>query len=72
MTDLEHVRRGVAIGAILICIGIMLGAFGAHALRDRLSAEMLSVYDRAVYYQVLHAIGILLTAAFVQPKVSKT
>jgi uncharacterized membrane protein YgdD (TMEM256/DUF423 family) len=40
----------------------MMGAFGAHALKDRLDAYSLGVYEKAVFYHFLHAIGILLIA----------
>ena len=40
-----------------------LGAFGAHGLRDRLDAYSMSVYEKAVFYHFVHALGILLIAA---------
>ena len=39
-----------------------LGAFGAHGLRDRLDAYSMSVYEKAVFYHFIHALGILLVA----------
>ncbi len=39
-----------------------LGAFGAHGLRNRLDAYSMSVYEKAVFYHFVHALGILLTA----------
>jgi uncharacterized membrane protein YgdD (TMEM256/DUF423 family) len=39
--------------------GVMLGAFGAHALRGRISPEMLEVYKTGVSYQLWHALGLL-------------
>ncbi|HZL09556.1 MAG TPA: DUF423 domain-containing protein [Prolixibacteraceae bacterium] len=47
-------------GAILMALGVLLGAFGAHALKTRLSPEMLLVYKTAVEYQFYHALGLLL------------
>ncbi len=41
---------------------VILGAFGAHGLRDRLDAYSLSVYEKAVFYHFVHALGILLVA----------
>lgn len=49
----------IAIGAVLGFLSVALGAFGAHALRDKLSADMLSVYDKGVVYQMYHALGLL-------------
>jgi uncharacterized membrane protein YgdD (TMEM256/DUF423 family) len=52
----------VAIGSGLMAIAVMAGAFGAHGLKDRLDAYALSVYEKAVFYHFVHAIGILLIA----------
>ncbi len=41
---------------------VMLGAFGAHGLRNRLDAYSLSVYEKAVFYHFVNALGILLVA----------
>lgn len=46
-------------GAINGLLGVMLGAFGAHALKARLPAEMLGVWQTAVQYQFWHALGLL-------------
>ncbi len=43
-------------------LGVMLGAFGAHGLKSRLDAYSLSVYEKAVFYHFIHALGILLVA----------
>ena len=40
----------------------MLGAFGAHALKDRLSGEALSVWQTAVQYHFWHALALLAVA----------
>lgn len=37
----------------------MLGAFGAHALKDRLEPALLTAYNTAVQYQMLHAVVVL-------------
>jgi uncharacterized membrane protein YgdD (TMEM256/DUF423 family) len=52
----------LATGALLMAIGVALGAFGAHGLRDRLDAYSLGVYEKAVFYHYLHAIGLLVVA----------
>lgn len=51
-----------AIGSILMALGVALGAFGAHGLRSRLDAYSMSVYEKAVFYHFVHALGILLIA----------
>jgi uncharacterized membrane protein YgdD (TMEM256/DUF423 family) len=50
------------IGSILMALAVAAGAFGAHGLRSRLDAYSLSVYEKAVFYHFIHAIGILLIA----------
>ena len=44
---------------ILIIIGIVLGAFGAHGLKAVLSVEQLTIFQTAVTYQMWHALGLL-------------
>ena len=46
--------------AIFMALGVLLGAFGAHALKNCLSPEMLAVYKTGVEYQFYHALGLLL------------
>ena len=43
-------------------LAVVLGAFGAHALRSRLDAYSTDVYQRAVFYHFVHALGILVIA----------
>ena len=51
-----------ATGAILLALSVILGAFGAHGLRDRLDAYSMSVYEKAVFYQFIHSLGILIVS----------
>jgi uncharacterized membrane protein YgdD (TMEM256/DUF423 family) len=51
-----------AIGAFLMALAVAFGAFGAHGLRNRLDAYSMSVYEKAVFYHFVHALGILLVA----------
>jgi uncharacterized membrane protein YgdD (TMEM256/DUF423 family) len=48
------------VGALTGFTGVTLGAFGAHALRSRLSPEMLVVFETGVRYQMYHAFAILI------------
>lgn len=52
----------LAAGAIAAGIGVGLGAFAAHGLKARLSAEMLAIFETGVRYQLIHAIGLLAVA----------
>ncbi|HSU96154.1 MAG TPA: DUF423 domain-containing protein [Gemmatimonadaceae bacterium] len=56
-------RTFIALGSINAALAVILGAFGAHALKARLSPEMLSVYHTASQYHFYHALGMLLIAA---------
>ena len=56
-------RTFLLIGAALGFLGVAFGAFGAHALRNRLSPEMLAVFETGVRYQMYHAFAVLIVAA---------
>jgi uncharacterized membrane protein YgdD (TMEM256/DUF423 family) len=43
-------------------LGVALGAFGAHGLRERLAPGMLDVYKTGVLYHLLHAVALLAVA----------
>src|SRR5262245_11349255 len=51
-----------ATGAILLALAVILGAFGSHVLRARLDTYSMSVYERAVFYHFIHALGMLAVA----------
>jgi uncharacterized membrane protein YgdD (TMEM256/DUF423 family) len=51
-----------AAGAIALALAVSLGAFGAHQLRGRLDAYSLDVFERAVFYHFVHALGLLLVS----------
>ena len=42
--------------------GVALGAFGAHALREKLTGYYLDVYKTAVLYHFIHALGLFIVA----------
>ena len=49
----------IAIGSILGMLVVILGAFGAHGLKDILDDYGQSIYDKAVLYHMFHSIAIL-------------
>ena len=53
-------KKILSTGAILGMIAIILGAFGAHALKKVLSIEQLSTFETGVRYQMYHALFLLL------------
>ena len=53
--------RWFAIGAWLGALGVGLGAFGAHGLKARESAEMVAVWETGARYHLIHALALLAT-----------
>ena len=49
-------------GAGFSLLSVVFGAFGAHSLKDKLSKEMLDVFEVAVRYQMYHGIGLIVVA----------
>ena len=47
------------IGAVAGGLGVVLGAFGAHGLKERLSPYSLDIFETAVRYQMYHAPALL-------------
>jgi len=61
MTGMD--RTFLLIGSVFGFLGVAFGAFGAHALKSRLSPDMLAVFETGVRYQMYHAFAILIVAA---------
>lgn len=55
-------KVGLIFGSLFALLSIVLGAFGAHALKDQLGEYSRSVYEKAVLYQMFHALGILVVS----------
>jgi uncharacterized membrane protein YgdD (TMEM256/DUF423 family) len=55
-------RLFFALGALSAFIGVGAGAFGAHALKARLTPDLLTVFEVAVRYQMYHALALLACA----------
>ena len=67
-------KKVIATAAVLGLTAIILGAFGAHALKKVLTAEELVTFETGVRYQVYHALFLLFvgTTALVTDKAKKT
>src|SRR5215831_9767206 len=50
------------VGAVLLALAVMLGAFGAHGLRERLDAYSMGVWEKAVFYHFIHGLGLLIVS----------
>jgi uncharacterized membrane protein YgdD (TMEM256/DUF423 family) len=55
-------RTFLFLGSLAGFLGVAFGAFGAHALRGKLSPEMLAVFETGVRYQMYHALALLITS----------
>jgi uncharacterized membrane protein YgdD (TMEM256/DUF423 family) len=55
-------HRLLAIGGVLAGLGVVMGAFSAHLLRDRLAPDMLEVVRLGAQYELLHGIAIVAVA----------
>ena len=52
----------IKLASLIMFLGVALGAFGAHALRDRLDAYQLTVFKTAALYQFIHGLGLFVVA----------
>jgi uncharacterized membrane protein YgdD (TMEM256/DUF423 family) len=55
-------RLFVVIGSLVALLGVAAGAFGAHGLKNRLTPDMLAVFETGVRYQLVHALALLAVA----------
>jgi uncharacterized membrane protein YgdD (TMEM256/DUF423 family) len=67
-------KKLLSTGTILGMIAIILGAFGAHALKKILTVEQLSTFETGVRYQMYHALFLILigTMTNLSEKTKKT
>lgn len=55
-------RKLLIIGSLMSAIAVIIGAFGAHALKPLLSITELQTYETGVKYHFIHSLGILIIA----------
>jgi uncharacterized membrane protein YgdD (TMEM256/DUF423 family) len=53
----------LAIGGLLMALGVVFGAVGTHALRARLTPDQLGIFETAVRYHIYNALGLLIMGA---------
>ena len=58
----SSMKKMLVTGVIFIIVSIVLGAFGAHALKAHLTEERLASFETGVKYQMYHGLGLLLLA----------
>ena len=50
----------IILGSINAMLAVILGAFGAHGLKSRLTEDLLAVYQTGVQYHFYHSLGLIL------------
>lgn len=58
-------RRFLLLGALSGFLAVAAGAFGAHALREVLTPDLLAAFETGARYQMYHALALLLVAALI-------
>lgn len=59
-------RWWVFLGAISGALSVMTGAFGAHALRDRITMRAMEIYQTGCHYQMIHALALVALGLWTQ------
>ena len=52
----------VQLGSLYMFLAVVLGAFGSHALKDKISVYSLEIYKTGVLYHFIHGIGLFIVA----------
>ena len=55
-------RHFIILGSFSAFIAVALGAFAAHALKEKLSPDLFAVWEVGVRYQMYHALGLFAVA----------
>ncbi|MEN9696989.1 MAG: hypothetical protein RLZ56_410 [Bacteroidota bacterium] len=59
------VRNILLAGLLLALLSVGLGAFGAHGLKQLVSADKVAIFETGVRYQFMHALALVLIAFFI-------
>ena len=60
MNQLQLTRFALTMGAVFCLSAVMIGAFGAHALKDLLDSNSKAIFETAVRYQMYHGLALLI------------
>ncbi len=60
MIHLQMNSKFLGMGAIIMAIGVILGAMGAHYFKSKITPDALLVYEKAVFYLLIHGLAIIL------------
>ena len=60
MTSHPLAKKSILVGALLLTLGVLIGAFGAHGLKNLVTPEKLVTFETGVRYHFYHGIGLVL------------
>ncbi len=60
------------LGCTFAFLAVAAGAFGAHALEDRLDADILGIFETAARYQMYHALALLATGLWLERRPNRS
>jgi uncharacterized membrane protein YgdD (TMEM256/DUF423 family) len=63
-------RLWIVLGAINAFLSVAAGAFGAHALKARLSPDLLTIFETGARYHMYHALGLIAVGLVAQARPS--
>lgn len=64
MTMNQSARSSLLAGTGLLALAVLIGAFGAHGLKNMVTPEKLVTFETGVRYHFYHAFGLLLLGLF--------
>jgi len=64
-------RPWLMIGSVMSFLAVIAGTFAAHGLDQRLSPQMLEVFETGVRYHMYHALAILIAAVIHSPNTTR-
>lgn len=52
-------KKSLVLGTALLALGVLIGAFGAHGLKQMVTPERLATFETGVRYHFYHALGLV-------------
>jgi uncharacterized membrane protein YgdD (TMEM256/DUF423 family) len=65
---MRNYQQILTTAAVFGAIAVVIGAFGAHGLKGKISPESLVTFDTGVKYQFYHVFALLATGSFFQKR----
>lgn len=61
-------KTPLIIGLIGALLSVILGAFGAHAIKSKVTSDMLAIWQTGVHYQFFHSLALILHSYWLSNK----